>query len=488
MNAKRHLPSLALGSALLFGTALLAGSGLAVSQAAAAGQIHTGGKSGAYHTTFCPRLKKVLRNAHFPFTCQTSEGSLANIARVKDVPDDIGFAQLDVFALDRAESGISAPLKSMRTDLARECLFLITKDRSLENFGDVSKRADQLTFVLPPTESGPAATFRFLQKIDPDGLGRATKVTHAASTMDAIEKAMTAKRGTVALFVQFPNPDNARFKLVNAMDGHFIPVIDRNILHQTVDGHKVYFAQETLVTHPKFWKQGTRVVTACTPIVIFTGNPDHFPPGQERVDQQDMIRTVKAAPRTQLLPEKGMLKSIWSETKSLSASALARVLEAAEKAREAKLPSLGEITEKTRQYSREALEVTKEAAGTLGKKAAPAWAVTKEKAKELGQKAAPAWEATKEKAKELGQKAAPAWEATKEKAKELGQKAAPAWEATKEKAAEAVQKAQPFWEKTKQRAQEMSRKALEAASEAAQKAREAGKNMIGDKPGEPAAP
>ena len=466
MTAKRCTANLVLAAALTLGVTAATGSTLLATRAEAAGQIHTGGKLGAYHSTFCPRLKKVLDDAHFPFECQVSEGTSANIERVKDAPGDIGFAQLDVFALDKAENGPGSPLKRIRSDLGRECLFLISKDPTLENFGDVSNRASDLKFVLPPQGSGHTATFRFLQKIDPDGLGRATNITYAASTIDAVEKALNEDtntvtvfvqfpdpsnarfklvnamdghfipvidrnilrqsvdcRGgvgdvsnrasdlkfvlppqgsghtatfrflqkidpdglgratnityaastidavekalnedtnTVTVFVQFPDPSNARFKLVNAMDGHFIPVIDRNILRQSVDGEKVYFAEETLVANPKFWKKGSKAVTACTPIVVFSGNPDHFPPGQDRVDQQDMIRTVKAAPQNKLLPQDGILKSIWKETKSMSAGALAKLLDATEKAREAKIPSLEEIKEKTKDYSRKAMDATKE--------------------------------------------------------------------------------------------------------------------------------
>ena len=50
---------------------------------------------------------------------------------------------------------------------------------------------------------------------------------------------------TATLFVQFPDPDNARFKLIRQAGGHFVPVINRDILGQQIGGEKVYYAQET---------------------------------------------------------------------------------------------------------------------------------------------------------------------------------------------------------------------------------------------------
>ncbi len=460
-----------------------------LSAASQAGKIHTGGENGSYHSTFCPLLKKVLNNAYFSYSCETSQGSQDNIERVKQTPTDIGYAQLDVFALDRAKNSVSAPLTAIRDDLGRECLFMVSKDRSLMNFGQISARAHELKFILPPRASGHTATFEFLQKIDPEGLGLATQVSYAKTTSEAIRKALQAGKGTVALFVQFPDPENERFKLVGSLGGHFIPVIDRNILHQTVDGAKIYFAEETLVENPKLWKTGTKVVTSCTPLVLFTGNPDHMAPGRERVDQQDLISTVRAAPRTQLIPQKGTLKSLWLETKALSARSLTKLLEATDKARDMAAPSLVVMKEKTKEYTRKAVEAvkpaweaTKEKAKQWGEKAKPAAQAVKEEASELRQKAAPYLAGAKEKAKELGQKALPALEAAKEKAKELGQKAAPYVEKAKEKASEYGEKARPFWERTKQRAKEMSEQALKAAREAARKAKEAGQEMIaGDK-------
>ncbi len=357
---------------------------------ASAAQIHSGGPKGAYFGQFCPALQKVLKKAQFDYRCAQSRGSLENIQRVRDNPTDIGFSQFDVFALESAKSGYARPLVAVRTDVARECLFLVTNDKTLTSFGSVSGNAYKLHFIMPPRGSGSAATFDFLRHVDPEGIGLAQNVTYATSVEDAIRQTLKASDNTVTLFVQFPDPDNFRFKLVDELGGHFVPVIDRSLLRQQIGGEKVYYAEDTEVIDSKLWKKGQKLITACTPLVIFTGSPEQFPAGQARLDQEDLIRTIKAAPRDDLRPKKGFFKRLWARTKSLSAEAVEKMMVASEKAREAAAP---------------ALEKAKEAGGR-------AW----EKAKELGQKASEAAAPALEKAKEAGGRA---WE----KAKELGGKA-----------------------------------------------------------------
>ena len=125
----------------------------------------------------------------------------------------------------------------------------------------------------------------------PTGSARPRPISNAASTEDAIREALSAD-DTVSLFVQFADPDNARFDLVRKLGGHLVPVIDRNILRQEVGGKKIYFAQETQVENAQWIKQGRKLVTACTPVVLFTGHPDRVQGEQARKDHEDLIRTI----------------------------------------------------------------------------------------------------------------------------------------------------------------------------------------------------
>ena len=78
------------------------------------------------------------------------------------------------------------------------------------------------------------------------------------------------------------------------LGGHFVPVIDRTILRQEVGGKKIYFAQETQVENAGWVKSARKLVTACTPLVVFTGRSDRVQGEQARKDHADLIRTVTA--------------------------------------------------------------------------------------------------------------------------------------------------------------------------------------------------
>lgn len=375
-----------------------AGLTLAFTGVAQAGKIHTGGARGAYNGDFCPPLAKELGKAKFNYKCTLSVGSNENIERVMQNREDIGFSQFDVFTLNAAKQAPAQPFHVIRSDIARECLFMVTKNKDLATFGDVAARAGELSFILPPQGSGSASTFDYLRKIDPDGLGRAVDVNYAATTDNALKKALAEGSNSIALFVQFPDPNNDRFKLIAKEKGVFIPVIDRNILRQQIDDQKIYFAQETDVSNGKFWKKGAKVTTACTPMVIFTGNPQLMSNGDKQLDHKDMINTINDIPADKLLPKQGFFKKAWSKTRSLSAEAAEKMMQAAETAREKTAPML---------------EKAKEKAMEMKEKAAPMMEKAKEKAMEMKEKAAPMLETAKEKAKELGGKAM-------DKARELG--------------------------------------------------------------------
>ena len=373
-----------------------------ITSIAHANQINTGGTKGAYHGTFCAPLQKVLKKSQFDYSCATSAGSRENIQRVTGDPSQIGFAQYDVFALESKMLGDDHHFAMIRDDIARECLFMVTKNKEFTNFGEISAYAKHLRFILPPQKSGSAATFEYLQQIDPEGLGRASDIENAASTDEAIQKALSAD-DTVTLFVQFPDPDNARFKRIKKLDGHFIPVIDRRILRQTAGGKKVYYAEETEITNPKAAKNSGPVVTACTPMVVFTGSPSRMERAGAKQDHKDLIATLKAIKQEELRPSQGFFKTLWKKTKALSATSVDKLMDMSEKAREA----AGPMMERAKEKAHEAMD-----------KAKPMLERAKEKAHEVMDKAQPYVERAKEKAKELGHRAKEEAEEMMDKAKE----------------------------------------------------------------------
>lgn len=344
------------GATLVF---LLAVTSFAVNFANAT-SINTANESGAYHKDFCPGLEKSLADAKLNFKCTPSEGSIDNIARVLADPKQIGFAQFDIFARETAKRG-GAPLTLIRDDIGRECLFMVTRNKTFKTYGEVAALAPHLRFVLPPQGSGSTATFEYLQKIDPEGLGKARKISYAASADDALDQALSSEDDLVTLFVQFPDPNNARFKVIDEKAGQFIPVIDRAILRQEIGGQKIYYAQETEISNPKFLKKGETVITSCTPVTLFTGAPEKIGAGVDRANHEDMIRTVKALDRSVMVPGEGFFALLVKRTKELSAAGIEEALRLSEEARQQSGPLLEKFRQRTEELNKDAEELGKKA-------------------------------------------------------------------------------------------------------------------------------
>ena len=335
-------------------------------------RINTGERNGAYYSGYCPLLEAALTKARFEYLCEPTKGSVENIARVHEAPLELGFAQLDVLALDALGNEADALLTTIRSDLGRECLFIVTKNHEIQTFAELTARANELSVVLPPEGSGHAATFRFLLSIAGTNLSKVKAVTHAASTDAALEQVLSGDGSDVTLFVQIPEPNNERFQKVDKSGAHFVPVIDRTLLRQEIAGKKVYFAEETKVRNANWLRRGQTLVTACTPLVLFTGASEKIAAGSERQNHVDLIRTIQALPHSLLVPKEGVVSSWLQRGKTLSAEGVERFLAASQVARE----KASEAGESAKSFGERMLERAKE----IGGKAA-------ERAKELGDKA-----------------------------------------------------------------------------------------------------
>ena len=313
--------------------------------------INTGGETGAYHGQFCPALRDQIKKAGFEATCQTSAGSTENMQRVAKNPADLGYGQLDVLALKAREFGGSSTFRRLRMDDVRECIFAVTRDKGLDSYGELAVRADEMRVVLPPEQSGSAATFRFLQKIDPYGIGRTENIIHAANTDEAIRIALNSD-ATVAFFVQFPDPDNPRFKMAREKGGHIVPVLDRQILEQRIDGIPVYFAQETQVKNASWLSSGTKVVTACTPLIVFTGANKPASGQTNWEGHERMSSALEKLRGDELMPKQSLFARVLKRTRELTATGAEKFVEISEQARDKAAP----LFEKAREAARQAIE------------------------------------------------------------------------------------------------------------------------------------
>lgn len=304
-------------------------------------EINTGGETGAYHTDFCPALIKQLITLGTGGNCVTSRGTAENMRRVARNPQEFGFAQLDVFAHERETFGRDA-FEIVRSDDVRECVFAVTRSRQLTNFGEIAVNADRLRFVLPPEASGSAKTFSFLRQIDPEGLGQANNVMHASSVDEALNIALSDEN-SVSFFVQFPDPANERFRLIRQLNGHILPVIDSIILRQKVDGQPIYFPQETSISQLRMVGLGAKVVTVCTPLILFTGNSRNIDPGEPRREHRQLVLNIRGLRTSDLIPETSPFAKLLTTTRQLSNQAQQHFQSLSQDARERAKPFMERV-------------------------------------------------------------------------------------------------------------------------------------------------
>lgn len=350
---------------------------------ATAGNIYTGDPAGAYHSSFCPELRTALREGGLEYDCSSTKGTLDNMERVATEPAALGYGQLDVLALGARYYGGSDAFQRVRSDDVRECLFAVTRNDNLDNYGALAGSAHRLRFVLPPVNSGSATTFRFLQSFDKD-LAEAREVVHAGDTEEALRMALSAE-DTVAVFVQFPDPDNARFKLVRELGGRFVPMLDKSILEQRLGDAQVYFPQETQVAHAGWLRRGTNLVTACTPLVVFSGRNQSIANARAADEQAKAVALIRSLPAERMMPRQSLFARVLKRTREISGDSAERLLALSAEARARAKPMIERAGEAT-QGAVEATRPAREKAHELG---AGAYEKAREGLKELMQPATP---------------------------------------------------------------------------------------------------
>lgn len=309
---------------------LLIAAGVDRAQAAS---IYTGGEQGAYHSTFCPTLPQALSNKFFTgYACQTSGGTGENITNVQKNPTDIGFVQLDAY-LRAAETDptLASSTKIIR-EIACEGLWMITKNPDLKEYGTIQGLARRLPVFLPAEKSGAAATFRYMQSLDPDGLGMARNINYLGGTDEVIDRIAAGEPG-VGFFVQFADPTNANIKKLVDEGLYVIPVVSRQLLDTKIAGVSPYKVQSFQLKSGGIFSSGTSVVTACTPAAIITGSPDLITDASAKANQQDLISTIGSVPISDLLPAESKLAKLLAGIKDLSSAAVDEMIAASDIAR-----------------------------------------------------------------------------------------------------------------------------------------------------------
>jgi hypothetical protein len=317
----------------------LAFAGAATAQEPGTKAINTGSERGAYHTLFCPPLPAALSNAYFQgYKCVPSRGTMENIDRALRHPTSIGMVQFDVFASEATKREEEfRKLAVIRSDIACEGLWMVTKNPDLRNYGHILALSRRIPFILPAQGSGAAASFAFLQQNDPEGLGRVPEANkrYVADSTTVLNETAASATGAVGFFVQFADPENANIKLILEKGLTVVPVASRDILRIRLDGRSVYQLQTFSLKAGGVFVKATEATTACTQVGIVTGSPDVFGSDRDAADdQRDMIQKVREVPAEKLLPQLGRVAAILKQAQSMTQQAIDEVTALVENTRQ----------------------------------------------------------------------------------------------------------------------------------------------------------
>ncbi len=289
-------------------------------------KIMTGSSSGVYFGTFGPKTEELLSNRKYKHTVAESAGAGENYLNVCQNPRNVGMGQADVLPGLAAANPDCAEKVQVVNTIGAECIFGVTNVADLINIDQVSDISFNLTIAVPPTGSGARLTWQNLVGLVPN-LVDATIIDakNAADAVDLVKKG----EADMAMFVSFPDPENATFAAANEAELTFVDMSNEAILQQTLpDGSFTYDALEVTVANTglKFWKGANAVNTACTKTVLFTGKPmegDRF--------QTTLVKLLTEAKPEELQPQVGWLQSVMNTAANTSRD---KMIEAAKAAKE----------------------------------------------------------------------------------------------------------------------------------------------------------
>jgi hypothetical protein len=262
--------------------------------------INTASRDGTYHALLCPLLLVVLSNANLQGRkCTISHGSPDNIDRARQNPANISYVQDDVWLRTASEQAdVEKKLFPIHEEIVCEGLWMVTKNPQLTSYDQILKSAPDITFILPPKDSGPAWTFSYLRTKDRE-LSRASKFENEGSPAAVLDKVArsSSEDKVVGFFVLFPTPDNANIKrmveLVEQGRLRIIPLDRKEITYITERGLIPYRAQTFNLKSSGILKSAMTVSTACVKVGLITGRPETFSGERERKAQNELIDAVK---------------------------------------------------------------------------------------------------------------------------------------------------------------------------------------------------
>jgi hypothetical protein len=144
----------------------------------------------------------------------------------------------------------------------------------------------------------------------------------------------------IAFFVQFPDPTNARFKLIKDLGLTVVGVGSRAMSRLAVpapdggEAKRVFQVQNVPVQETYGgWGSDKTVSTMCTEIVIATASPEGLE-GNPKMDQEDLITVLNQAPEGAFEPQASWFTGVKKYMAPVTDAAANGYLDAIEKAKE----------------------------------------------------------------------------------------------------------------------------------------------------------
>jgi hypothetical protein len=290
--------------------------------------ILTGGQAGTYFNQFGPRIEEVLATRRFAHQVVSTAGTGENFDRVCANPSNVGIGQADV--LPTLMAGNPTCQVEIVNTIASECVFGATNVPELQNLDQVAEISFNLRIAVPKTGSGSWLTWEnMVSKMPLLGDAQIIEVADSAAGIELVRQG----EADIAMFVAFPDPENAIFRATNEAELTFLDMSSFDLLQQQVGETYLYDRVEVTVANAgwTFWEGSTSVETACTKVVIFTGSPTspNLPRGQRF--QESLINLLASADPATFRPDVPWMTAIMNDVANTSRD---RMMQAAEAAKE----------------------------------------------------------------------------------------------------------------------------------------------------------
>ncbi|MEK8016296.1 MAG: TAXI family TRAP transporter solute-binding subunit, partial [Candidatus Parabeggiatoa sp.] len=261
-------------------------------------KIGAGGSDGEYTKTIAPTIIEELNQKGFSAEAVISAGSQENIDKIFSGERFVGLTQLDVAALNMANTGERLILLGGK--IAPEALFCaVRQNGKVANYADLTKnpKKGKIKISIGKKNSGTERTFQYLITLDPK-----LKKEHFTFFHDDTESELSrlnAGRRDIVCFVLNPNTENALIKQVADNDDLFFIEINNPLFDKAkVKTFDVYDILDVPFATKSKWIYWTETKTVKT-LVTWV----HLVGNDKKLSKELRSSLIRVANKKDLLPD-----------------------------------------------------------------------------------------------------------------------------------------------------------------------------------------